>query len=386
MVRTGPARKHLRTLALTAGVALLVAGSLGTATAQAPAPTVACSGTSVQHPALVVRLASRLRPCWSAFAGDNFEPIVVADHLVIGMWQDCKGLGAGLVALDVATGKRVWHTTRFSPGGPGRVGAGSGVLVLTNGSTASAVGVDVRTGAVRWTARGKPPLADGPTVAVLLTKGARGVGLVVVNRKTGRELWRRWFSDFVSVNVSLHAVLVSDPRGTTTAYDARTGARRWAASFGPASDTPAVRITRGVVTGVTGVGAHANDTRAYGVLSGRPLWTSRATPVQGTEPANRSFYVSFPNGGLGALAAHTGRVRWRVSADRNGANEIFAGPGLVLIEQRGTFRGLSPITGRTRWRVPTAAAGVPADGTTQLIDVLPHRARVFFAVGNCLGD
>src|SRR4051812_11142205 len=385
----GAASRRMPSVAMAAAVALLGLGSLGAAAEPADgarASSVVCSGTSVNHPALVARQAYRLRPCWSALAGDNFEPLVVAGHLIVGMWQECAGLRSGLVALDVATGKRVWHATRFGPGGLGRLGAGSGVLVLSKG-VSSTVGIDLRTGVVKWTVRRMSPFADGPTVAVLLTKDGRGVQFIVVARKTGRELWRRRVSDFEAIGVSLHAVLFSDVRGTTTAYDARTGARRWAATFGPAGDTAAVRITRGVATGVTGFGRHADDTRAYRVLTGRLLWTSRATPLRGTEPANHSFYVSFPNGRLAALAARTGRVRWRVSPDATGANPVYAGPGLVLIAQRGVYRGLSPMTGRTRWRVPIAAAGVFADGNPgQLIDVLPHRKRVFFAVGNCIGD
>lgn len=381
---------RMRIFEVAAVVALSMFAIIATPPADGqPARGATCSGRTVPHPALIARQADALLPCWSAFSGGDFVPIALTRRLIIGLPMRCDGADSGVVALDVATGRLVWRAARgLSPDAlTSRRGVGSGVLVLSDQSGAT-VGVNVRTGRSVWKAAAMFPFADGPDFVVTGRKTALGLVLIVLDRKSGHERWQRLdaIDDFPMASAGSHIVLLSGI-ADTTAYDARTGVKRWTARFGPASDTFAVRTMKGVVTGVSGVGRDANDTLAYDLTRGRLLWTSPATPVQSPEPSDGNFYTVFPDDTLAALAARTGHVRWRLRSNPAGTDHLYAGPGLVLLAQGAAFRGLNPHSGKTLWRVPRASLGLPTgDLSGQLIDVLPSHDGVFFAWGNCLGE
>ena len=138
--------------------------------------------------------------------GTGYSSVAVAGGRIFTMGD--VGGAQLLMALDAASGRRVW-TTRVGPpwvdemGGPRGTPTVDGDLVYALGTEGDLVCVEAATGKERWR-RSLPadfggrmmsmwkwsesPLVDGDRIVV--TPGARAAGMVALDKRTGKDVWR----------------------------------------------------------------------------------------------------------------------------------------------------------------------------------------------------
>jgi outer membrane protein assembly factor BamB len=164
-------------------------------------------GVSTETGLLKAWPASGPALAWRAAGlGSGFSSVAVAGGRVFTM-GDVSG-SQQLIALDAATGKRLWMSKVGAPwvdqyGGPRGTPTVDGDLVYALGTEGMLVAVEAATGRERWR-RSLPadfggqmmsmwtwsesPLVDGDRVVV--TPGARSAALVALDKRTGKEIWR----------------------------------------------------------------------------------------------------------------------------------------------------------------------------------------------------
>jgi len=280
-----------------------------------------------------------------------------------------SGLDYATVAYNAATGARLW-VTRYN--GPANgydtassvaVSPGGGMLFVTGVSQGSTSGLDyatvaynAATGARLWVTRyngpgngedGAKSVAVSPGGGMLFVTGySQGTtsGLdyatVAYNAATGARLWVTRYNGPGNGRDFAHALAVSPGGGTvfvtgqgkaaapgddyaTVAYNAATGAQRWAALYhGPATGQDAafsVAVSPGggavYVTGASKATASVLDyeyaTVAYNAATGAQRWAARTPgPVPAYDAAS-SVAVS-PGGGAVYV---TGQSHGRVGLD-----------------------------------------------------------------------
>ncbi|HEY0334633.1 MAG TPA: outer membrane protein assembly factor BamB [Stenotrophomonas sp.] len=271
-----------------------------------------------------------IRKIWSTGVGKGEKRIGVRQRPAV---ADGKvyvaAVEGGVEALDLQTGKRVWH---FEPekvkkkpelrlsGGPG-VGDGLVVIGTLDGQV---IALDQATGTEKWRAKVPNEVIAAPAIAQ---------NLVFVRSNDGR----------VSV------------------FDGANGERRWFHD----QEAPALTI-RGnapVITGpgVVFVGNDDGTLTALAMQDGRPLWTQtigvpegrtelqRMADVDGAPVLEGStlFVTSFKNETL-AIEGPTGRPMW--SRDHGGAGGVGVSSGAVVVaDNAGSVWGLDKATGTALW-------------------------------------
>jgi len=175
---------------------------------------------------------------WSLGVGNRrhatvFAP-VVADGVVLAAFTSFDDLRVGgLVAVELATGRQLWHRPLAFAGGP--LVAGS--LVLAAQQDGSIHAFDRRSGTARWSLPPATPSAwDGPefrTLALagpLLIAGSLTGRVTAYDLATRQERWRR-----APLSASIVFGIASDERtvyvpylsGPLVALGAENGAERW---------------------------------------------------------------------------------------------------------------------------------------------------------------
>ena len=324
----GPGRRPSRRVLLAAGGGA-AAAALVALGASVPATLSAMTGTGAARR----RRSTGQGPLWTYESPDSgnehwfTRPTVIGDVVYLGSTR-------GVHALDCAHGRLLWTAHRGSP-------VRSGVAALRPGTVLFS---DWRLWALRATDGTPEPGWREPDV----TPGgapaaADGLALLV------------------------------DTVGLLTAYDGRTGRRRWRMRLterkvGGSGDADRVRSRGGLdPVAVGGLvyaapdGLVAVDPRARGIR-----WRfGEAT----TAPAVRDgvLYTAGP-GGVYALDAARGSVRWSRAVGAPVATGVTVADGLVLAgDETGRLHALDAATGRPRWRVdtdgPLRAAPVAAAGT-----------------------
>lgn len=266
---------------------------------------------------------------WSASAGKGEGRIgarqgpVVADGRVY-----AAAVKGGVRALDLQTGKTVWHyetKVRLS-GGPG-VGDG---LVVAGGLEGDVIALDAATGEQKWTAKIPSEIVAAPTI---------GQGSVYVHSADGR----------------------------ITSFDAATGERRWFWTH----DVPplTLRGNDGVVLGpgFVFVGNDDGSVSALSAADGRTLWNvpvgqpegrtelDRMADVDGTPLLDGStlFATSFKKQTL-AIDAPSGRPMW--SAAQGGVGRLgLASDRLVVADPTGSVYAIDKSSGASLWQQPALA-------------------------------
>jgi DNA-binding beta-propeller fold protein YncE len=313
-----------------------------------------------------------------------------------------SGLDYATVAYNAATGARLW-VKRYS--GPGNaddgatsvvVSPGGGTVFVTGYSQGTAPGFgyatvayNAATGAQRWAARYHGPgtgdnfaqsLAVSPGGGTVYVTGqskttatAAGYATVAYNAATGAQMWVARYHGSAPGEDAAHAVTVSPDGKTvyvtgvskattsylvyayaTVAYNAATGAQRWAARYHgpvPSYDTASsVAVSPGggtvYVTGQSQGMTSGDDyaTVAYNAATGAQRWAARyngpatgdnaATSVA-VSPGSGTVYVTgYSTGTSGvtsvyataAYNAATGAQRWaaRYNGPVTGANVAYS--------------------------------------------------------------
>jgi outer membrane protein assembly factor BamB len=295
---------------------------------------------------------------WSVGAGSlvQFPPVVAYGRLFV-------GTTAGLVlSIDAATGKVAWRKNlkRCIASSPA-VGGGVVYVALmdrapcpVHDETQSGylVALDAATGRRLW--RFKSGLNES---SPLLARGVVYFGtwdgkVYALGVKKHRPLWTAETRDKVksAVAYSKGLVYVGSDDGNLYAFDARTGALRWSASPGTAIySTPAVAAGR-VFVGSTGGGVYAYDAE-----SGSYLWGRTAGRAVYGSPAvwRETVYVGSYDGTFYAFDAATGETRWQFAARGPISGSATVMAGLVYLSTlTGHTYGLDAETGRQRWSFP----------------------------------
>jgi outer membrane protein assembly factor BamB len=211
------------------------------------------------------------------------EAIDVSDGTVVAVAQegepsDPLGLPQKVIALDAATGARLWASEQYEFVGTLRVMAGAGAAYYCQDERL--VARELRTGTVRWTAPvvGLSAMVLGATEDVVVVQDS---GLVVIDAATGRRCWgANW--QISSVTFAGGLLVAETMVGTSRArladvhgVDPASGTLVWTVPpFGvPAS--PAVSTDEFVYLSV-----RDGATSAYATATGELLWSRLVgTPV-----------------------------------------------------------------------------------------------------------
>ncbi len=315
----------------------------------------------------------------------------------------------GTVAYNAATGAQLW-ASRYS--GPSNDSASSvavspdgATVFVTGGSRAGPTGTtsgpdyatvayNAATGAQRWVRRYNGPassadLASSVAVSpggatVFVTGGSRGAtsGLdyatIAYNAATGAQRWASRYNAPANRDDRASSLAVSPGGATvfvtgtsrgrtsgldyaTVAYNAATGARRWVSRYnGPRNkDDSAVSVAAGpdgrsvFVTGTSKAATRDYATLAYNAATGAPRWASRYNgPARGADVAS-SLAVS-PGGSAVFVTGYSFRGTSGGTSLQDYATVAYNAAGARLWASR--YRGLA---GKSY----AAALAVSPDGT-----------------------
>ncbi|MGY3264948.1 outer membrane protein assembly factor BamB [Lysobacter sp. HA35] len=246
-------------------------------------------------------------------------PVVEGGHVY------AAAVKGGVYALDLQTGKALWHhdTKIQVSGGPG-VGEG---LVVVGGLEGEVIALDATTGAEKWHAKVGNEVIAAPTI------------------NQGR-------------------VFVRSVDGRVTAFDAATGERRW--FWNHDLPTLTARGNDGVAPGpgVVFVGNDDGTLTMLSVTDGTPLWSlpiaqpegrnelERVADVDGTPVLEGgTLYATSMKKTTAAIDAPNGRPIW--SAEHGGPGRpAVASDRVVVTEADGGVFALDKQSGGALWQQP----------------------------------
>jgi outer membrane protein assembly factor BamB len=333
------------------------------AAALALATLVACSSSStkkknVDKPTALVNITARFQPvrAWSVTLA-KAEP-----KLRLGLAPAIDGsrvYGAGphgeVVALDLATGHRVWQKQLklALSGGPG---AGNGlVLVCSSGGTV--VALNAADGAERWRAELNSELLAAPVItpdlAVVRTVDGKLYGLEAADGK------QRWVTDQQVPRLTLRGtsrpvvsgelvfsgfdngrLMAVTLAGGTTAWDVAVGQPRGSSELQRLIDIDSPASLDG-----DDIFAVAFQGRAVRLArdSGREIWSHEISSYRGLAADALGVYVSTAEGHVARLDRASGAERWRQKAleRRSLSAPALQGSSVVVADYQGVIHWLS---------------------------------------------
>jgi len=244
------------------------------------------------------------------------------------------------------------------------------------------VALDADSGKVIWRhvsgrcAWASPAVADGLVYQTFLLRPptcdpgrGRAGTLVALDAASGRVRWRVALAPTESSPLVWHGlVYVGDWSGRVSAFDARTGARRWSVVT-----DGAVKGSVAVADGRAYVGAYDGRLYALDARTGRVLWRTSSRSRLGTRGAFYStpaiaygrVYLGSTDGSVYSFGAVSGKLRW---AHRTGGY-VYGSPAVwrrrILVgSYDGRFDALDAATGRVRWSFD---AGAPISGSASVL-------------------
>lgn len=285
---------------------------------------VACSKKNREKPAELVdfRSTATIQRVWTA-------DVSGAPKLRLGLGiaaQDetifAAGSNGDVVALNAATGRRVWHTnTRISlSGGPG-VGAG---LVVAGGSKGDIIALDAATGAERWRTRINSEILAAPAISgsTVLVRSGDGQ-LTALRAGDGGQIWsaeqqvprlslRGTGRPLITGNMAVGGF----DNGRVLALNLADGGTVWDVSVSPPAGKTeldrlvdidsAVQVMDNGIYAVTYQGRIARLDRD----SGTQQWSRETSSYAGFALDDEGVYVSVADGSLVKIALRTGVETW----------------------------------------------------------------------------
>jgi outer membrane protein assembly factor BamB len=274
-----------------------------------------------------------------------------------------------LFALDVRTGKLKWsfRGRRCAAASPAVVDDTVYQAFLNRlpcsarggrGRDGELVALDARTGRVRWRRRIGPSESSPVVVNGLVYVGDWNGNVYAFRARTGRTRWTFRTGDDVKGGVAVagRRLYIGSYDGRLYALDARTGRLLWRASAqGRLGGRGNFYATPVAAYGRVYIGNTDGKVYSYGATSGRLRWSRHTGDYVYSSPAvwRQRVYAGSHDKHLYCLDAATGRVRWRFRAN----GEISGSPtvinGLVYFSTaRGRTYALDARTAKVRWRWP----------------------------------
>jgi outer membrane protein assembly factor BamB len=354
------------------------------AAAFALAMLVACSHSATKKnadkPLALVNITARFQPVrvWSVTLGKP-EP-----KLRLGLTPAIDAgrvYGAGphgeVVALDLATGRRVWQKQLklALSGGPG---AGNGlVLVCSSGGTV--VALNAADGAERWRSELNSELLAAPAItpdlAVVRTVDGKLYGLEAANGKL------RWVTDQQVPRLTLRGtsrpvvsgelvfagfdngrLMAVTLAGGTTAWDVAVGQPRGSSELQRLIDIDSPASLDGDDIFAVAFQGHAVRLARD---SGREIWSHEISSYRGLAADALGVYVSTADGHVARLDRASGAERWRQKAleRRSLTAPALQGSSVVVADYQGVIHWLSMDDGAFLAR---AKAGARISGAPQV--------------------
>jgi outer membrane protein assembly factor BamB len=274
-------------------------------------------------------------PPQTAEAGGGFSSFSTSSLFSLGGGGDGGGYGGGLaydngrlfgasgfgavIALDPATGKRLWEKNLGAPVRSSPTAAGDRVFVLTTeGRVYCLSGID---GAELWSARGLPsqaslslnasPAVEGVVVAVPFPTGDV-LGLKIID---GSPVWSESLT--------------------------RT---RSESQFASMTDAARPAMANGVVYSI----GHAGRMTATNTKTGERIWSLNAPGTQTPWVAGDSIFIVDTRAQIMAISKHDGKIQWTTKLPTSGAwsGPVMAGNQLWAVSSKGLLVAVDPIGGR----------------------------------------
>ncbi len=247
--------------------------------------------------------------------GGGYGGGLAADN---GRLYGASGFGA-VIAMDPATGKRLWEKNLGAPVRSSPTAAADRVFVLTaEGRFFCLSGVD---GQELWSSRGLPqqaslslnasPAVDSEIVAVPYPSGDV-IGLKVLD---GSPVWSESLT--------------------------RT---RTSSQFASLTDAARPAIENGIVYAI----GHAGRMVATNARSGERIWSINAPGTQMPWVAGESVFIIDTSGQILAVAKRDGKVQWTAKLPASGtwSGPVLANKALWAVSSKGTLVSVDAMTGR----------------------------------------
>lgn len=309
----------------------------------------------------------------------------------------------GLTALDPKTGEQRWRTVDVHTSGaadPLHVIAG-GRVVYACGLN-SFKGIDQANGSSLWTVQADLITMDPQPVVGggLLFCGGRQPeeGLVAYDALTGQRRWGFNTGESVYANPAAAGttVYIGTGRGTVFAVEIATGRARWRHTLRSSGQLPPqINSSPVLAAGILYVVAEGNLLFALDAPTGEEKWSMTAVAGTGGGPSALSVagdlvYLADARGGLVALGARDGRLRWRHQFSGKGFHAASLIPvvsgGSAFCFDNDTLFALDTATGAVRWQAgglnasyerPVLAAGaVHLASLSAIVSFNPATGRV----------
>ncbi|MCI2420256.1 PQQ-binding-like beta-propeller repeat protein [Saccharopolyspora sp. K220] len=320
------------------------------------------------------------------------SPVVVGGVAYIGI-RDENGIdNSGIDAVEMGTGRTLWHFgTDSSVHGTPAVHDG---MVYVPSVRGTLYALDTATGQLKWkreAERPDPPLerrsvsyyspsiADGRVYWAYQTRhGKAATGLLTaLDPKTGAAIWE---TPMTGNRMSDGTPAVADGRiyvgeqltDRVIAYDAATGARLWTSDTNP--DGGSQDAAPAAAGGRVFIG-YGNAVIARDATTGTRLWTYQS-PDSGfgdstsaaPAVAGNTLYMGFPDGRVTALDVSTGTVVWSVRLPGRpyhggvSSSPAVSGNTVYVGANDGHLYGLDRTTGAQRfsYEIGTRVASGPA--------------------------
>lgn len=290
-------------------------------------------------------------------------------------------LSLGTEALDAATGKPRWSIGSDVKPRAVAFAAGGG-MVLCSGTNANGAdnitALSAATGHLRWTApadvgnpnNGAGPwltFADNAVYALIGLPGSHDVSrdevVLALDGRTGARTWMSRLPPMATAMAvaggTVYAGSALGPQSTSgqvVALDGATGARRWSAMVG--APIGALTVTEGVVAGCWDylIPFQRTPPLMFGLnaADGRILWQRDVGAVLAriASADGLVFALDLANGGLLAVDALTGTLRWKHTTGGQYPSAPAVAGGTVYVGYLNSVQAFSARTGQQLWSYP----------------------------------
>lgn len=366
-----------RTLCALLSVALLAVPGVANAAdwAQFHGSDVTKVGVQTAEALITPQTVTGLHVVWSAATGAsadgiNSSPTVVGGVVYIGSDD------GSVWAFDQRNGATLWS---FATGGPvNSAPALDGGRVIFGSNDGSVYAVDAAAGTLVWThALGGKISASPLIVGGIVYVGSRGGSFVALRAATGETVWQtKPWAVWQSASYDDGTVFVGSDQAKVFAYDAATGALRWAAGAGAR-----VRCTPSVSGGIVYVGTDAGKVLAFKERTGIRLWrraaaASATTPVVRSAPAVDAGTVFVTTGESTPMDGHTvafdaltGAKRWTAHMADYSTSSPAVANGIVFVGSYDhRIYAFDGSTGALLWAPPWPALPRGVNSSPAIVD------------------